>query len=354
MDRTRQPWLRSVLAVLILVAAGLLVWRVRHVTVIVLVALVCAYVLRPLVRALTRPRLRIGKRSLRLSGGVATGIVFILLALILWAIWVLSAPSLGRQVNDLQVNWPRYRDTLVRVYTQGIEIYRDRLPPTLRPAADSWMGQAADMLTATATKGVEMTFQSVGFIVELFLLPILVFYFLADGPGIRRQVLFFVPRRFLHRTEHGLDQADDVLQRYIKGQVILCLIAFVVVSLGLWALGIKFHLLLGLIAGLTRAVPIIGPVVGAIPILIVVGVTESFTYALWLLVPFALMHILESKLLMPAILGRQLDLHPALILVALLIGAEMGGLLGVFLAAPMLAALRVLVQERRDARTRPI
>ena len=116
---------------------------------------------------------------------------------------------------------------------------------------------------------------------------------------------------------------------------------------GLWALGIDFYLLLGLIAGLTRAVPIIGPVVGAIPIIVVVGVTESFAYALWLLLPFTLMHLLESKLLMPAILGQQLDLHPALIIVALLIGAQMGGLLGVFLAAPVLAAAKALVEQQR-------
>jgi predicted PurR-regulated permease PerM len=59
------------------------------------------------------------------------------------------------------------------------------------------------------------------------------------------------------------------------------------------------------------------------------------------------MHLLESKLLMPAILGQQLDLHPALIIVALLIGAQMGGLLGIFLAAPVLAAVKALVEQQR-------
>jgi len=352
MDRTRQTWLRTIAAVLLLAAGALLVWRVRDVVVIVLVAVVCAYVLRPLVHALIRPTFRVRSHSFRLSRGMATGLVFVLLALILWAIWALSAPSLARQLGELQRNWPRYRDSLVRVYTEAGEFYRDQLPSSFRPVVDSWTVGAGNLVTGAASKGLLATFQGVGFIVELFLLPILTFYFLADGPGIRRQVLIFLPRRYLHRTEHGLDQADDVLQRYIKGQVILCLIAFVVVAVGLWALRVKFYLLLGLFAGLTRAVPIIGPAVGAIPIIIVVGVTKSFSYALWLLLPFTLMHLLESKLLMPAILGRQLDLHPALIIVALLIGAEMGGLLGVFLAAPVLAATKVLVGQRRAAPSR--
>jgi len=347
MNRTRDTWFRTFAAVLVLVAAAAVVWRVRDVVVVILVALVCAYVLRPLVWACGRPRLRIGARSFRCSRGIATAVVFVLLALILWGVWELSAASLTRQTSDLQMNWPRYRDNLVRVYTQAGEIYRDQLPPAFRPIVDSWAADAADLATTTATKALGMTFHGIGFVIELFLLPILTFYFLADGPAIRRQVLFFVPRRYLHRTEHGLDRADDIRQRYIKGQVILCLIAFLVVTVGLWALGIDFYLLLGMIAGLTRAVPIIGPVVGAIPIIVVVGVTESFAYALWLLLPFTLMHLLESKLLMPAILGQQLDLHPALIIVALLIGAQMGGLLGVFLAAPVLAAAKALVEQQR-------
>jgi len=350
MDGTRQTWLRTAAAVLLLAVAALLVWRARDVVVIVLVAVVCAYVLRPLVQAFCRLGLRRGDWFLRVPRSMATGVVFLLLALILWGIWGLSAPSLARQLNEFQVNWPRYQDTLVRVYTQAVEIYRDQLPPALRPVVDSWVGEAADLVTSTASKGLRVTFHGVGFVIELFLLPILTFYFLADGPGIRRQVLFFAPRRYLDPTEDALDQVDDILQRYIKGQAILCLIAFVVVAVGLWALGIKFYLLLGLIAGLTRAVPIIGPLVGAIPIIIVVGVTHSFAYALWLLIPFTLMHLLESKLLMPAILGQQLDLHPALIIVALLIGAEMGGLLGVFLAAPVLAAVKILVGRRRGGR----
>jgi len=352
MDRTRRAWVRTVGAALLFLAAALLVWRVRQVVVIILVAVVCAYVLRPLVHSLIRPSFRMGKRSLRLSRGVATGIVFVLLVLALWAIWALSAPSLNRQLKELQVSWPRYRDALLRVYTQAAEIHRDQLPAGLRPVVDSWVGGAADLVTSAASKALRMTSHGVGFIIEILLLPILTFYFLADGPGIRRQALFFIPRRYLRRTEYALDRVDDVLQRYIKGQIILCLIAFFVVTAGLRILGIKFYLLLGLIAGLTRAVPIIGPVVGAIPIIIVVWLTQSFTYALWLLIPITVMHVVESKVLMPAILGQQLDLHPALIIVALLIGAEMGGLLGVFLAAPVLAAVKVLVGRRRASAAR--
>jgi len=79
-------------------------------------------------------------------------------------------------------------------------------------------------------------------------------------------------------------------------------------------------------------------------------VTKTGGVTLWVLALFSLMHLLESKLLMPAIIGQQLDLHPVLIIVALLVGAQMGGLLGVFLAAPVLAAIKTLIAHQRRVR----
>ncbi len=347
MDETRERWIRTAGAIVLVLLVGLLLWRVREVIGIVLLGVVCAYVLRPLVQRLARVRLRLARREVRVSRSEATAIVFLLLMLALWAIGHLSAPSLGRQVGELQARWPALRDSLLGRASAADRYYRERLPASLRPTVDSWTKGAGDLLTATAKKGLGITVQGLGLVVELFLVPILTFYFLADGPAIRRQALFFAPRRYLPGTEQLLDRADDIFQRYIKGQIILCVIAFAVVSLGLWAIGVDFYLLLGLGAGITRAVPIIGPVVGAIPILIVILITKPLPLAVWVLVFFTLMHFLESKFLMPAVLGQQLDLHPVLIIVALLIGAQVGGLLGVFLASPVLAVVKVLVAERR-------
>jgi len=346
MEQKRENWVRVSIGVVALLAAALLVWHVRDVITIVLLALVLAYVLRPLVGAICEARLP--RRGGRISRGMATGVVAVLLVVVLWAIFSLSAPSLNRQIDEVQARWPRFRNALVKLASEADQYYRERLPASLRPTVDSWVKGAGDVLTATATKGLGATVHGVGFVIEMLLVPILAFYFLGDGPGIRKQALFFVPRRYLARTERLLDQADDVFERYIKGQVILCLIAFVVVTLGLWALRVDFYLLLGIIAGLTRAVPIIGPIVGAIPIVVVVLTTKSFALALWVVVLFSLMHFLESKFLMPAILGHQLDLHPVLIIVALLLGAQMGGLLGLFLAAPVLAVVKTLVAEQRQ------
>jgi len=345
----RETWLRTAGIIVLVILIGAIVWRVREVVTTVLLATVIAYVLRPVVALLSRLGVHVGGRRRSMPPGVSTGIVFIALALLAWAVWKLSAPSIARQIDEFQARWPRYQAAIVNLANEVERYHRERLPTALRPAVDSWLQGAGDLVTRTVVKGVGLTVHGVGLLVELLLVPILVFYFLADGPAIRRQALFFVPTRYLPQTERALDRADDILQRYVNGTVILCVIAFALVTAGLWAVGVDFYLLLGIFAGLTRAVPVIGPVVGALPIVIVVFLTKSTAVAAWALILFSAMHVLESKLLMPAVLGRQLDLHPVLIIVALLIGAQMGGLLGVFVAAPVLAAIKAIAGRRPAA-----
>ena len=350
-------WARTVatsfLMLAMIAAAAVVVWLVRGIVITVLVAMVCAYVLRPAVDWFRLLRLRLGGRAYSSSRSVATGLVFLSLLLILWGIWGLTAPSLGREAEQLQARWPHYRAAMLELADRGDVYYREQLPDPLRRTVDSWVQGAGDLLTTTARRGLGLTVQGVNLIVELLLVPIMAFYFLADGRAIRKQCFVFIPPKYGPNTERALDKADDIFQRYIKGQVILCTIAFVVVGLGLWALRVDFYLLLALVAGLTRAVPILGPVVGGIPILIVLLLTKSTALTLWVLLLFTIMHLLESKLLMPAILGHQLDLHPVLIIVALLIGAQMGGLLGIFLATPVLAAIKTVVAYQHRSAAAP-
>jgi len=347
MSETRTDWLRTAASVLLLLLVGYVLWRVRGVLVTVLLALVMAYVLRPLVSQLCRVEVKLGRRTWRLPRIMAVALVYFALGVMVWCIWRVGADSVKRQFGEIQSRWPQYQVAMLE-QVKTWESYLKSLPKGMQGTIDTWVAGLADTAGEAVKKGVSATLQSALMLIELFLVPILAFYILADGRNIRRQVLFFVPRRYLDWTEHALDRADDAFQRFIRAQVILCLIAFVVVTVGLWAVDLDFYLLLGTVAGITRAIPVIGPVVGAIPILLVLLLAhKSLAFVVWFVLLFALLHALESKLLMPAVLGRQLNLHPVLIIIALLIGAQVGGLLGMFLAAPVLAVVRTLVAERR-------
>jgi predicted PurR-regulated permease PerM len=113
------------------------------------------------------------------------------------------------------------------------------------------------------------------------------------------------------------------------------------VGAGLWLIGVKYALTLGVLAGITRAIPILGPILGGIPIVLVASL-QSVENGIGVLIFFCLMHLIESKIIMPKLLGERMHLHPAIILIVLLIGSEFFGLLGMFLAAPVAALLKVL------------
>jgi predicted PurR-regulated permease PerM len=119
----------------------------------------------------------------------------------------------------------------------------------------------------------------------------------------------------------------------------------VVVGLWLVAWRVPFALTLGLLAGLTRAIPIIGPIIGGIPIIILTLVTAGPTAAVAVLAFFTFLHFAESKFVMPLVIGERMNLHPVIIIVVLLIGQEFAGLLGMFFAPPLAALARVMIRR---------
>jgi predicted PurR-regulated permease PerM len=129
----------------------------------------------------------------------------------------------------------------------------------------------------------------------------------------------------------------------------MCIIAWILVTLMLLVLNVPYAFTLGLVAGLTRAIPIVGPILGGIPLLLVCQFyTGSTQTTLALLSGFTLMHFLESKVLLPKIVGHHVDLHPVSVILSLLIGMEFFGFIGVFLAVPIAAVMKILLAEFHD------
>lgn len=183
-------------------------------------------------------------------------------------------------------------------------------------------------------------------IVELILLPVLAFYFLVEGHALRNELVRFVPQSKRRIALAILRESAVIMRAYLIAQLVLASIAGVFVGTMLGFAHIPYALVLALVAGITRAIPVIGPLLGGIPVGVIVFVECSrqgnYTLLVVVMTLFTLMHLLESKALTPFILGKGLNLHPIIVIVALLIGGEFFGLLGMFLAAPVTALVRSL------------
>jgi predicted PurR-regulated permease PerM len=141
---------------------------------------------------------------------------------------------------------------------------------------------------------------------------------------------------------------SHVLGGYIRGQLLLAVIVGVLAGVGCWILHLPYPLLLGVLAFLLELVPMVGILLAAIPA-IVVALFQPLPAVLLVLLLFALIYLVESSVLAPRIHGAELGLHPALALVALLIGAEIGHIWGAILAVPIAAIVWVVVTSVRTS-----
>ncbi|MGC4044131.1 MAG: AI-2E family transporter [Armatimonas sp.] len=286
------------------------------------------------------------------------------------------------QANDLTKNWPTYQPQLVQkfedfknwyqklpdwVHNQAPEQIRNLLEdktdkttntgdttppsPTL-PNTATHPGEmppgVAEAVTGAFTGAFKNIGKGINSLVELILLPILAFYFLVDGKTLRNEFIRFFSERRQQRAILGiLRESGDIMRAYLLAQLTLAIIAAVFVGGLLGILHIKYALILALIAGVTRVIPVIGPLLGFIPLATLVSVqtAQSGNYAtlVGVLIAFTIMHLIESKVITPMILGHRLHLHPVVIIVVLLLGGEFFGLLGMFLAAPVTALVRTVL-----------
>jgi len=361
--RSAEAWFGQFWQLLVRLAllafAAYFLWRVRTIVTDILVASIFAFALVGPVNALCRfrvPKLR--PRTQRLG---ATLLVFGVFGYALYQCGALMVSPFADQVHGLANNLPQY-ERKIAVYAAQLQTLYNGLPPNLkdllhRPSGGETGGGFSPFAWG---QGVLLaTVTGIARVIDFILIPVLAFYFVLDGRSLRNEFLALVPRPRVREALGLLRESSGIMRSFIIAQLWLCVIAGVVVYAGLSLLHMPYALVLGLLAGFTRAIPIIGPILGGIPIVLLAAVLSpehggGLALAVKVLVFFSLLHLIESKLLMPKFIGHRIHLHAAVVIIVLLIGAEFFGLLGMFLAAPLAAIGRVLVghyilRPRRDA-----
>jgi predicted PurR-regulated permease PerM len=326
-----------------------LAWRARVVIVTVLASVLVAVTLAPFVDRLAQPEwLGLAKRTRR---SFAAFVVFVVLVVFLFFAGKFILTPFFRDLKDLIAtissevkHW--------EAYYKKIQDWVAGLPPEVRGLVTA---RDFGALSATVVKYLQRFVVTgahwIQYVVELIVIPILAFYFIVEDRAIRREWVGLIPRRYRREALVISGQAARIMRNYIGANLVLCIIAAIIVYTGLRLLGVPYALSLGILAGITRFVPVIGPILGGIPILIV-AMAVSPGVGIAVLTFFVLMHLFESKVLLPKLVGSSLDISGALVLIALLLGYEYGGLVGVFVAAPLAALARVLILRSNERRRR--
>jgi predicted PurR-regulated permease PerM len=309
------------------------VWEIIHtVSIPFLISMIIAYLLHPLVDVLMKFKLG---RTL----SILLIYIFFLggVTLLLW----LVAPIFITQIKEVLQQLPELERTLYH-WSGVMEQQLKQLPDGVHQGVDDALGKVEQGTRQTMESVLEAMGSLIGNLFVLIVVPFLVFYLLNDVEVIQKSIYFFVPRKQRKPAVKLWKDIDHSLGEYIRGQIIISVIVGILSLIGYYFIGLPYVLFLSVIVAISNIIPYFGPFIGAAPAVIVALITEP-SLVLWVIVINTIIQVIEGNVLAPWIMGRRLHIHPIFIIFALLIGAELGGLLGLILAVPIFVVLKLVI-----------
>ncbi len=312
------------------------IWRVRVIFPPLLIAATIVFLLNPIVN-------RLNHRGI--PRAVAAALTYLAVIVGLGAVGLALTPLVGGQVSDLRGDFPEIR--------QRVEDYVDDRAreselndwPIKLPTYDKLLDELSpperdvrDQISRLREFGSTVLHITL----VLVLSPIIAFYLLIDLPHTRDVIQSLIPPKMRDEVNLVGHKLNHALGGYFRGQLVVALIVGILCSIGLSLIGLKFAFIVGMIAGLFNVVPLIGPWIGGIPGVIIALTTDSVFKALLVVVVMAGVQQIDNHFITPQVMQRAVALHPSAVMLALLAGGTIGGFVGLLLAVPVTAALRIV------------
>ncbi len=328
-------WSRWGLLVVAAILSGcLLVWA-HGVLMPFMLAFVIAYLLAPIVD--------FASQRAHIPSVLAIFLVYGVFAWLVVLALVYMVPILIQESVRIIRYVPQLSQGLQTTWNYWLgRFHQQPMPAAIRTAINATALHLQTQLLRALKGLVGAIFGLVPGVLSFLIAPILAFYVLKDLSRVRQHFWNFVPlvwRPGIFKL--GLD-LDRVLNGYIRGQLLVALAVGVLSALWMVALNIPFALLIGALAAVTDVVPYVGPIAGAIPA-VLLGLTRSPWIAFYAGVGFLVIHQLEGTVIGPKVVGDSVGLHPLVIIFSILAGGEMAGFVGLLLAVPAAAILKVLL-----------
>ena len=298
------------------------------------------FLLNPLVNAFQR---------LRIPRIVGTFLAFFTLIALLVAVGFLLVPVVQQQSEDFAEQLPNLYDTiLLWLEETGQRFNVDIGPPPTLDVVQAWIQDPANQETIQQVIG---NFGSFGgdlirgvaeLLAVMILTPLLALYILIDLPRSKGLAIELTPPPHREEVVFVAGQVVTALGSFVRGQLLVALIVGLAGSLGLWILDIPFWLIIGILSGILNLVPFAGPIVGGALAALVALVDGSLTKALIAVAIFTLIQQMDNHIITPLVQRARVQLSPMVIVLALIIGGSLAGLLGVLVAVPLTAAIRII------------
>ncbi len=290
--------------------------------------------------------------------------VYILLLILLFALFYLVLPSLGASVSDLASNFSAYASNLERLIatvplTQDMfnwvssDMLSDILGAVTQLAETFVTGFVPELFNVTMTIGTTLSNIFFGFILSIYLV--------ADGAHLKSQVTrmikVYIPKKIGNSVLNVARVSDYVFSKYITGQLTEAFILAALCYIGMSIFGFEYAVLISVIIGVTNIIPIIGPIVGAVPSAFILLVVDPMS-AVWFLVFIIVLQQIEANVIYPRVVGGSVGLPGPFVLSGVLIGGGLFGAIGMLLALPTLSVIyqlvKINVEDKEQAKEKEI
>jgi len=323
----------------VVIAFILTLYRFRAIIAPTVIAIILAYILNPLVKFI--------QARTRLSRAWAVSILYLILVVLLSLVPAIFVPILVQEVREVNVDIQKVADGISQFFARPIVLFNysfetrsvyEEISGTLQDTISTLVGHSLDILLGVAE----------GFVWLVFILFIS-FYLLKDADKLGKWIGDLVPPDYREEAYLLYREIDGIWGAFFRAQILQCLLVGGLVGVSMAALGLRSAVIIGLIGGIVEVIPRFGHTITA-----TVGVLfayfegspylpiSNFWFALIVLVFFLVFNEIDTAYILPNLIGRRVHLPPMVVLMGVIAGASLGGLLGIFLAAPTLSTLRVL------------
>ena len=282
----------------------------------------------------------------KLTRAISIAIVTLSSFLIIAGGLLLVIPPMFKQSSELVADIPNLiRDARTTVESWNSE-YASNIPEEIRVEIDRLLENGGEILLS-AFRGVlsrtaVAAVHALTLVVGLVVLPLFVFYFLKDREAVRESFVEVFPTDAQIHVVYVLRILNRIIGAYVRAQFTLAAVVWVLISIGLMLMSVKYAVLLGAVAGIFELVPIVGAWLAVIPTIIVV-LSTSPEKILWVLLLYLGVQLFQGAILVPRVQSFAMKLHPLMILISIVVGSEIAGLWGVVLGPPIAAAAKELI-----------
>ncbi|PKL72577.1 hypothetical protein CVV26_01015 [Candidatus Kuenenbacteria bacterium HGW-Kuenenbacteria-1] len=308
-------------------------YLIRDVILVVVVSIILAAALNPLVNYFQRKKI---PRIISIS------VIYLVIFCVIFFIIVLIVPVIFDQINQAVENFPQWKGKVAEMFAI-VQQYSN---------IDNFTSTSKEFLSQDLNKNIVQIGQNIFFrVIDIFgglvtfiFVLIMIFYLLLEVKAMKKIIQSIVPDKFQSYTLQLFSQVQNKISLWSRGQLILCLSIGLFSYIGLLILGVKYALLLALIAGISECIPYFGPIIGAIPA-IFLAFTQSPVTALLVIALYFIIQQLENHILVPKIMGKIVGLNPVLVIIVVLIGGKLYGPIGMLLAIPIATTLFILIKD---------